>query len=98
MEGSLLCIESNDINKKRKTADLVLNDLLDYNNKSSRNKYFTNLTVLILVPNGKNKFNNIYYFKGLVSIIIGAKGKQINYLIRDTKAKIIVDQRIHSRR
>jgi len=53
MEGSLLQIESNDINKKRKAADFILNSLLNYNNYSKTKKYFTNLTVLILVPNGK---------------------------------------------
>jgi hypothetical protein len=92
MEGSLLQIESSEINKKRKAAEFIFISLLKYNEYSKSRKYFSNLTVLILVPNGKEKIKN---FLGLVSIIIGAKGKQINYLIKDSRAKIIVNQPVY---
>lgn len=41
------------------------------------------ITILVLVPNG------------LISMIIGTKGRQISNLIRDSKANIVVNQPIY---
>ena len=55
---------------------------LDSNDEEGRKRSDT-ISIFILVPNG------------LVSMIIGTKGRQISNLIKETKANIVVNQPIY---
>ena len=81
MEGIVLFIEGQEIKKKKEAVKIILDHLDGLRNNNDNNK-MEELNGLILVPNG------------LVSIIIGTRGKQINYLIKSSGANIIVNQPI----
>ena len=85
--GNLLHIKGEDI-KKKKDATVILLDYLMKNNLDNLNeeeekKPSDKIGVLLFVPNG------------LVSMIIGTKGRQISNLIKDSGANIVVNQPIY---
>lgn len=81
MEGTVMVIESLEIQKKKEALKLILDHIENIRKKESEDDH-NEMKGLILVPNG------------LVSIIIGTRGKQINYLIKSSGANIIVNQPI----
>jgi hypothetical protein len=83
MEGIVMVIESHDILKKKEALKIILDHIESIRRKECEEEHkLEELKGLILVPNG------------LVSIIIGTRGKQINYLIKSSGANIIVNQPI----
>lgn len=84
MEGTVLVLESQERSKKKEALKIIM----DHMETIRRKDYEEDVAIkedfkgLILVPNG------------LVSIIIGTRGKQINYLIKSSGANIIVNQPI----
>ena len=84
MEGIVLILEGLDINKKKDAVKMILDHIENLRRKEIEEDHLKQdeLKGLILVPNG------------LVSIIIGTRGKQINYLIKNSGANIIVNQPI----
>lgn len=87
LNGSVLNFESNDINKKKEALKQVLEKVSEFSTMEENSK---ELKILILVPNGR-----LMIKLGLVSIIIGTKGKQIGNLIRESNANIVVNQPIY---
>lgn len=79
LEGSVVILECQELSKKVDCTSKML-DVMDSMRKSE--DICDEMKALILVPNG------------LVSIIIGTKGKQINHLIKESGANIIVNQPI----
>ncbi len=61
----------------------MLLDLINSSRSEEELKKDSNENILILVPNG------------LVSIIIGSKGKSIRDLIRESEANIVVNQPVY---
>jgi hypothetical protein len=83
--GYVLHIKGEDIKKKRDATQilfdyLIKNNLDDYNEENR--KPSDKIGILLLVPNG------------LVSMIIGTKGRQISNLIKESGANIVVNQPI----
>ena len=80
--GCLLRIKSNDILKKRDATqhllDFIVKNNLDHPN--DRKKKGEKIAIIIMIPNG------------LVSMIIGTKGKQISSLIEQSQASIVINQ------
>jgi hypothetical protein len=86
LNGSVLHIKSEDIKKKRDALQMLLDIILKNNyeeNEEGSKHSNEKISVLLLVPNG------------LVSMIIGTKGRQISNLIRDSGSNIVVNQPIH---
>jgi len=83
--GCLLRIKSNDILKKRDATqhllDFIVKNNLDH--PSDRKKKGEKIAIIIMIPNG------------LVSMIIGTKGKQISSLIEQSQASIVINQPIY---
>ena len=83
--GCLLRIKSNEILKKRDATqhllDFIVKNNLDHPN--DRKKKGEKIAIIIMIPNG------------LVSMIIGTKGKQISSLIEQSKASIVINQPIY---
>ena len=83
--GCLLRIKSNDILKKRDATqhllDFIVKNNLDHPN--DRKKKGEKIAIIIMIPNG------------LVSMIIGTKGKQISTLIEQSQASIVINQPIY---
>jgi hypothetical protein len=84
--GFVLHIKGEDIKKKRDATQFLLdyiikNNLDDYNDEDR--KPSDRISILLLVPNG------------LVSMIIGTKGRQISNLIKESSANIVVNQPIY---
>jgi len=84
--GYVLHIKAEDIKKKRDATQILLEYIvknnLDDSNEEDR-KSSEKIGILLLVPNG------------LVSMIIGTKGRQISNLIKDSGANIVVNQPIY---
>ncbi len=84
MSGSVLHIKGEDIRKKKEgllhlLEYIVKNNLEDEEGKKRNDS----ISIFLLVPNG------------LVSMIIGTKGRQISNLIHETRANIVVNQPIY---
>ena len=83
--GCLLRIKSNEILKKRDATqhllDFIVKNNLDH--PSDRKKKGEKIAIIIMIPNG------------LVSMIIGTKGKQISSLIEQSQATIVINQPIY---
>lgn len=84
LSGCVLNIKSDEMKKKRDCVQQLLEhvvkmDYLDEDGKRPNDR----LTILLMVPNG------------LVSMIIGTKGRQISNLIKETGANIVVNQPIY---
>ena len=83
--GCLLRIKSNEIIKKRDATqhllDFIVKNNLDHPN--DRKKKGEKIAIIIMIPNG------------LVSMIIGTKGKQISTLIEQSQASIVINQPIY---
>jgi polyribonucleotide nucleotidyltransferase len=82
--GSVLHIKSEDMKRKREAAQQILEFISKYSPEEddpSRKPY--EISILIMIPNG------------LISMIIGTKGRQICNLIKDSKADIVVNQPIY---
>lgn len=86
LDGCVLNIKSEDIRKKKEACQ----NLLEFITKNEMDepsveakKHSDKISVLVLVPNG------------LISMIIGTKGRQISTLIRDSGANIVVNQPIY---
>ena len=83
--GCLLRIKSNEILKKRDATqhllDFIVKNNLDHPN--DRKKKGEKIAIIIMIPNG------------LVSMIIGTKGKQISSLIEQSQASIVINQPIY---
>lgn len=95
LEGDVLVIKGENIEQKQKALEAIFKEIIDNqvdkyanwneetNKEETEKKKKLNVTALILVPNG------------LVSIVIGTKGKQIMNLINDAGCSIIVNQPVH---
>ena len=81
VDGSVLTIQHDDINQKAFICKSLFTFLKDNNLCQKKEKGMQN--VLILVPNG------------LVSMVIGTKGKQIINLAKNTKTQIAVNQPVY---
>jgi len=84
LDGSCVIIEGEDIKKKKEASRLVL-ELVNESRSCDemKNPNSMNEDILLLVPNG------------LVSIIIGSRGKNIKNLIDNSKANIVVNQPVY---
>jgi hypothetical protein len=84
--GYVLHMKGEDIKKKRDATQILLEYIvknnLDDHNEEER-KPSDKIGILLLVPNG------------LVSMIIGTKGRQISNLIKESGANIVVNQPIY---
>ena len=84
--GCLLRIKSNEILKKRDATqhllDFIVKNNLDHPNDRTKKKG-EKIAIIIMIPNG------------LVSMIIGTKGKQISSLIEQSQASIVINQPIY---
>ena len=86
LTGCVLNIKSDDIKRKRDAAQQLLEFIVKHNldePEEEGKKQTDKISILIMVPNG------------LVSMIIGTKGRQISNLIRDSGANIVVNQPIY---
>ena len=83
--GCLLKIKSNDIHKKRDATQHLLEFIVkhDLDHPNEPQKKSEKIAIIIMIPNG------------LVSMIIGTRGKQISNLIEDSKASIVINQPIY---
>jgi polyribonucleotide nucleotidyltransferase len=86
LNGYVLHIKSEDIKKKRDASqnllEFIVKNNLDEPDEEGK-KQTERISVLIMVPNG------------LISMIIGTKGRQISNLIKDSGANIVVNQPIY---
>jgi predicted CopG family antitoxin len=80
--GSCVVIEGEDIKRKKEACRMIF-EILNGNKSEEELKKEPNEDILILVPNG------------LVSIIIGSRGKNIKNLIDSSKANIVVNQPVY---
>jgi len=80
-----LNIKGDDLKKKKEAAQQILDIIvkLGIDDENDEPKKPNEITILVMVPNG------------LISMIIGTKGRQISNLIRDSKANIVVNQPIY---
>ena len=78
-------IKGDDLKKKKEAAQQILDIIvkLGIDDENDEPKKPNEITILVMVPNG------------LISMIIGTKGRQISNLIRDSKANIVVNQPIY---
>ena len=83
--GSLLKIKGHSLQNKRDATQQLLEFILENNLDQPENtdKKFSKIEIVIMIPNG------------LVSMIIGTRGKQISTLIHDCKASIVINQPIY---
>lgn len=85
--GYLLHIKGEDIKKKKDATlsllDYLMKNNLEYFNEEEERRQSDKIGVLLFVPNG------------LVSMIIGTKGRQISNLIKNSGANIVVNQPIY---
>ena len=82
--GCVLNIKSDDIKKKKEAAQQILEYIKHAPEEDpDEPKKLSEITILVLVPNG------------LISMIIGTKGRQISNLIKESKANIVVNQPIY---
>jgi hypothetical protein len=85
LNGAVLYIKGEEIKKKREALYQLLEYTVKHNLDSfdeDRGKRTDTISVLIMVPNG------------LVSMIIGTKGRQISNLNKETHANLVVNQPI----
>lgn len=84
LSGCVLRVKSSEMPKKKEATQQLLDFIVKNNidQGSEENKQSDRLSILIMVPNG------------LVSMIIGTKGRQISNLIRSSGAMIVVNQPI----
>jgi hypothetical protein len=86
LNGCALNIQSEDINRKRDASQMLLEFIVKNSSESdddSKRRTSDKLNILIMVPNG------------LVSMIIGTKGRQISKLMKETNALIVVNQPLY---
>lgn len=80
-------IQSEDINKKREAlnsiAEFIIKNTPQTSDDDTKRKHSDKLSILIMVPNG------------LVSMIIGTRGRQISKLMKETNTHIVVNQPVH---
>lgn len=83
--GCVLNIKSEDLKKKKEAAQQILEYQLKYGPEDDPDepKKPFEIVSLIMVPNG------------LISMIIGTKGRQISNLIKESKSNIVVNQPIY---
>jgi polyribonucleotide nucleotidyltransferase len=83
--GCVLNIKSEDLKKKKEASQQILECQLKYSpdDDPDEPKKKEDIVSLIMVPNG------------LISMIIGTKGRQISNLIKESKANIVVNQPIY---
>ena len=84
--GCLLKIKSDDIRKKRDATQHLLEFIVKHNldhNPNEPQRKGEKIAIIIMIPNG------------LVSMIIGTRGKQILNLIEESQASIVINQPIY---
>ncbi len=83
--GCVLNIKGEDIKKKKEATQQILEYIMKYGPDDDQDepKKQSEITILVMVPNG------------LISMIIGTKGRQISNLIKESKANIVVNQPIY---
>ena len=81
--ASLLKISGNSLKAKRDASQKLLEQLNNIKLENETKKNRDIIQILIMIPNG------------LVSMVIGTKGKQITNLIRESKAQIVINQPIY---
>jgi len=83
--GNVLHIKSEDLKRKKEAAQQILEYIFKCapdEEDTTPNKKPYEISTLIMIPNG------------LISMIIGTKGRQISNLIKESKANIVVNQPI----
>ena len=83
--GCLLKIKGPNLKKKRDAAQQLLEFIVQNNldDPGKEAKKLDKIAIVIMIPNG------------LVSMVIGTRGKQISNLIKDSKASIVINQPIY---
>ena len=84
--GCLLKIKSDDIRKKRDATQHLLEFIVKHNldhNPNEPQKKGEKIAIIIMIPTG------------LVSMVIGTRGKQISNLIEESQASIVINQPIY---
>ena len=82
--GCLLKIKGNNLKKKRDATQLLLEFIVknDLGLPENNSKKYEKIEIVSMIPNG------------LVSMVIGTRGKQISSLISESKASIVINQPI----
>ena len=80
--GYLLKIKGNNIKKKRDSAQQLL-EFIVFHDLDKPKIGSSRIEIVIMIPNG------------LVSMVIGTRGKQISNLIKDSGANIVINQPIY---
>ena len=79
MNGKVIKIAGKSLKARRKAAKILVEEMMAQKGKFVGDK----ITVLVFIP------------EGMVSLIIGAKGRQIRVLTQDSGTDIVVNQPIH---
>ena len=82
LDGSVLKISDDSQQKKHNALLSVLQEIKRFEESVNKNEN-SDFSLIILVP------------EGMVSLLIGSKGRQINSIMRDSNTNIIVNQPIH---
>lgn len=98
LDGKVLRIFDRDMNKKCDAFYKIVQEISLYQQEVKKSKNV--FSVILLVPEGNllrkiNFFNFPNLLKGMVSLLIGSKGKQISSIMKASKAEIVVNQPIH---
>ena len=101
IDGKILRISGDSLNRKRKACEIVIKEINHYSPKSKRRdmKRFDHCYKFSSPKtddsHSKHERTNIILIpEGLVSLVIGAKGKRIKSLVYKTYTKIVVSQPI----
>ena len=83
--GCLLKIKGENIKKKRDATQHLLEFIVgnDLDQPENNNRKYEKIEIVIMIPNG------------LVSMVIGTRGKQISTLIKESHANIVINQPIY---
>lgn len=83
MEGTPFSIEDESMSKKCEALFDILRELEKLNPPK--------LSIIILIPEGFKWIEKIILIIGVVSYLIGAHGRQINSIMKETGTEIIVN-------
>ena len=97
LDGKVVRIFDKDMTKKCDAFYKILQEIAIYYQDVKKSKT-SNFSVILLVPEGFY-FYLLYFMRncslGMVSLLIGSKGKQISSIMKASKAEIVVNQPIH---
>jgi len=83
LDGNILKLSDEVSAKKYETLEKILNEIKKFEHQKNNDSRDTEFSITILIP------------EGMVSLLIGSKGRSINNLMKDSKTKIVVNQPIH---